>query len=358
MISTWQFYFLPLLYLMCSMNMCVARRVTMNNRQLPLDTRGLPLVTGEADVLVHDQSFYFYFNNWGGCSGVDCCNSTGGCASCCFKLSDPCVYTNNHSVVVYRTTDLEKWEYLGEALPLTARRPGIEFRPHVVFNKVTNLFVMWYEDRWDSQSGYGVATSTTPEGPFTTISDTVHMTTKDKIGDFDIFVDHDGTAYHIRTGFAIEKLNATYTGVTGVTYTFKTPKPAEGPVMFKRNDLYYILPGTGCCACRGGSSIYVFVSSNPMGPYSYQGDVGSNPDQPFDKHSPYNYVTKAQASAVFPVGHSGGVTWLWMGNQWITSQFPGAPRNHDLLYFTPLTFIANGSISQLQWYDNITIDII
>jgi len=217
---------------------------------------------------------------------------------------------------------------------------------------------MWYEDRWHSQSGYGVATSTTPEGPFITISDTVHMTTKDKIGDFDIFVDDDDTAYHIRTGFAIEKLNATYTGVTGVTYNFKTPKPAEGPVMFKRNDLYYILPGTGCCACRGGSSIYVFVSNNPMGPYSYQGDVGSNPDQPFDKHSPNNYVTKAQASAVFPVGHSGGVTWLWMGNQWITSQYSGAPRNHDLLYFTPLTFITNGSISQLQWHDNITIDII
>lgn len=359
MIDPQLFNILFLLCMFCLMDLYTTRRVTLDNTKLPHDTRGLPLITGEADVLVHDGSMYFYFNNWGGCTGVNCCNSTSGCASCCFAgPNDPCVYTNNHSVVVYKTSDLEKWNYMGEALPLGARHIGIEFRPHVVFNKATNLFVMWYEDRWHGQSGYGVATSSTPEGPFKTISDTVHMTTKDKIGDFDIFVDEDGNAYHVRTGFVIEKLNATYTGVSGETYHFSTPKPSEGPVMFKRSDLYYILPGTGCCSCIGGSSIYVLISKNPMGPYTFQGDVGSNPDHHFDKHSPNNYVTKSQASAVFSVKHSNGTTLVWLGNQWVTSQFPGAPRNHDLLYFTTLPFTVNGSISQLQWHNTITIDVL
>ena len=47
----------------------------------------------------------FYFNNWGNCSGVDCCDDPHGCSSCCFRQRVPgsCVETTNHSVVVYRT---------------------------------------------------------------------------------------------------------------------------------------------------------------------------------------------------------------------------------------------------------------
>jgi hypothetical protein len=39
-------------------------------------------------------------------------------------------------------------------------------RPHVVFNPKTNLFVMWFEDRGPGLSGYTIATSVTPGGPF------------------------------------------------------------------------------------------------------------------------------------------------------------------------------------------------
>ena len=46
-------------------------------------------------------------------------------------------------VVAYRTSDLQTWEFLGTALPLSARGPGEMMRPHVVFNPSTRLFVMW-----------------------------------------------------------------------------------------------------------------------------------------------------------------------------------------------------------------------
>ena len=122
-----------------------------------------------------------------------------------------------------------------------------------------------------------------------------------------------------------------------------------GPVFFKRGSTYYILPGTGCCACKGGSSIFVFTSEHPLGPYRFRGDVGSNTTAPFDAHSPHNYVTRAQASAVVRVDSAAhGAQFLWMGNAWDTAAQPGRPRNHDLLYFYPLEFAADGSIEQVR----------
>eukprot|EP00051_Salpingoeca_urceolata_P007973 m.102301 g.102301 ORF g.102301 m.102301 type:complete len:397 (+) comp15503_c0_seq1:66-1256(+) len=349
-----------------------SRTITLDNTKLPLDTSGNPLLTGEADILVHpsDGHFYVYFNNWGGCPGVDCCGTQSGCASCCFTshpFTDPCVYTANHSVVVYRTPDFASWEYRGVALNVSARKAGVEFRPHVVYNPSTKLFVMWYEDRWSGQRGFAVATSATADGPFTTLHDTVPMTTHDKIGDFDIFVDvseaADGTtkatAYHVRTGFVVEELDETFTKPTGRVAHFSTPKPAEGPVFFKRGGHYYIFAGTGCCACRGGSSIYVFTAPSPLGPFTYRGDIGSNQTSGFDPHSPWNYVTRAQASKVVPVpsGTGSDTTYLWMGNQWVTSQYPGRPRNHDLLYWWPLEFEADGNLTQVRYQAQVQLKV-
>ena len=45
-----------------------ATSVTLSNTELPTDTAGNPLTTGEASVLkAPDGFFYFYFNNWGEC---------------------------------------------------------------------------------------------------------------------------------------------------------------------------------------------------------------------------------------------------------------------------------------------------
>jgi hypothetical protein len=46
--------------------------VRLSNIALPLDNRSLPLLTGEAHVMQHGNSYYFYFNNWGGGSVLLC----------------------------------------------------------------------------------------------------------------------------------------------------------------------------------------------------------------------------------------------------------------------------------------------
>ena len=355
----------------------VSRTTTLSNTELPRDQFGNPLVTGEADILVHptDGHYYFFFNNWGNCSGVNCCSDeTVGCRSCCFRVKTiTCVEMSNHSVVVYRTQDLARWEYLGEALSAAARPDrAIEYRPHVVWNNQTQLFVMWYNiyaPNERTRFRYAVAVSKTAQGPFGVTSTNVTMHAQGvKVGDLDIFVDSDGAAFlvHGDTHMAVEKLDPTFTKSSGEVTYFTTPidkynRGSEGPVFFKRGHIYYILPGTGCCGCIGGSNMYVFTSLSPMGPYIYRGDVGSNTTAPFDMHSPWNYPTRAQASAVVQLHGKGGDSRegqvLWMGNQWVTSREPGRPRNHDLLYFWPLEFEPDGNLTQVRYEPNVQVQV-
>lgn len=335
---------------------------TLSNIALPLDQNGQKLIAGEASVMVHGDEYWFYFNDWGSCPGVDCCDTSGGCASCCFKNPphpiDACQspYGYNHTIQAYVTRDFSSWENKGQALPRSKRPPGIEFRPAVVYNAKTQLFVMWYEDR--PASGYFVATSSTPAGPFETVAINVTMPGSGRVGDFNIFVDDDGAAYHVRTGFDIVRLNANFTGAAEHVASFTTPKNSEGPAMFKRQGTYYVTAGTECCACIGGSAIYVLSAPSPEGPWTYQGEVGSNP-QTFDKRSKDNYVTKAQGSAVFRIGDEH----IYLGNQWNSglSESPPGPRHHDLLYWGVIGFEGQGSgpdaITQFVWNDTVVIDV-
>jgi hypothetical protein len=340
-----------------------AAAVTLSNTQLPVDTSGNLVLTGEASVLQVNSTYYIYMNDWGGCQGIDCCDSPGGCASCCFSpptpaYNDTCVYTGNHSVVVYSTSDFVSWSYEGIALGLGNRLPGIEFRPQVVYSPLLGQYVMWYEDRWTGQEGYAVATAPTPAGPFTTIATSVVMPGAGRVGDFALFIDDDGIAWHVRTGITIVQLTANYTAPTAVTGGFVNGA-VEGPSLFKRAGVYYLLTGVGCCACIGGSNVLVYTAASPLGPYTLQGDVGSNSSAPFNASSPFNYVTRAQGSAVFTVPNpaTGELQYVWLGNQWATSQLPGQPRNHDLLYWTVLNFNSTGGVQQIVRADNATLYI-
>ena len=232
------------------------------------------------------------------------------------------------------------------------------FRPCVVYNARTRLFVMWYEDRRTpfSGSGYAVATAPTAAGPFATAHVNVSMPGGGRIGDYSIFVDDDGAAYHVRTGFDVVRLNDEYTAPAELVSSFATPTPSEGPAMFRRagrhGPTYYVTAGSGCCACIGGSGVYVLSAPSPRGPWTARGEVGSRPAA-FDPHSAHNYVTRAQGSAVFAVGEQR----VYLGNVWNSglASTPPGPRNHDLLYWTRFDFEDDGAIAQLEWRPNVTL---
>ena len=57
---------------------------SLSNVEIPRDTSGRPIVTGETSILRVNDTFYYYVNDWGECAPIDCCPSLGGCASCCY----------------------------------------------------------------------------------------------------------------------------------------------------------------------------------------------------------------------------------------------------------------------------------
>ena len=99
--------------------------------------------------------------------------------------------------------------------------------------------------------------------------------------------DDDGSAYHVRTGLTVVRLNDNFTGPQEHVCDLSTPRKTEAPVLFKRRGKYYVLAGACCCICTGGSNIIVMMADSIRGPWTFAGDVGSNPTH-FDRHSPNN----------------------------------------------------------------------
>lgn len=182
-------------------------------------------------------------------------------------------------------------------------------------------------------------------------------------GDFTLFVDKGGTSGYVvvrHNGFfCIELLDDTFTRGTGkvahVPMVLSNRTGAvpgdESPVLFRRHDTYYLLEASGCCGCKGGSTIWALTASHPLGPYSLQGNVGEAADG-----SP---VTKAQQRTVFPVAApNGGTTFVHVGNNFVPGAGGvGTRANAGLLYWYPLAFGADGALEPLQWRDEVTFEM-
>ncbi len=70
------------------------------------------------------------------------------------------------------------------------------------------------------------------------------------------------------------------------------------------------------------------------------------------------FASLIDALQVVPVPAADGSTqYLWIGNQWVTSQLPGSPRNRDLLYFTVLQFNSDGTIQQIVYSDTTLLSL-
>ena len=79
------------------------------------------------------------------------------------------------------------------------------------------------------------------------------------------------------------------------------------------------------------------------------------PGHAFDKHSPDNYVSNAQGSAIFKIGDQV----IYLGNQWNSGlkETPPGPRNHDLLFWTVFRFDDQGRVEQVVWQDEVEVEV-
>lgn len=125
-------------------------------------------------------------------------------------------------------------------------------------------------------SRVGVATSTSPAGPF--VPEESYIEGTDEI-DPAVFIDDDGQAYLYWGGHTLRvaKLDATMKQIDGEIVEASVPYYYEGPWMHKKDGIYYLSYSEGSKSPGAeGHLIAYCTSTNAMGPFTYQGTVNGN----------------------------------------------------------------------------------
>ena len=286
------------------------------------DTDGEILNAHGAGVLIHDGAYWLFGEH-------KTAGSNGNKA--------------NVGVRAYRSTDFVNWENMGVALAVIGEgEPGYETsdipkgcvieRPKVVYNERTGLFVMWFHLELKGQgytaARYGVAVATRPEGPYafvrsgrvnagvmpmnadaalvslveraqageetwpgdggSKLEKTRSLFARDFAGgqmarDQTVFVDDDGTAYHIFASeenftLHIAELDPSYTMHTGRYTRVLEAGHREAPAIAKRGDTYYLFT-SGCTGWRSNPASYS-VANSVFGPWRQVSNpcVGETPE--------------------------------------------------------------------------------
>jgi len=149
--------------------------VTISNVKPRVDVNGNPMDIHDGNIVQFEKNglYFFYGMGYGDCHTV----LDFGCAGA-FMIGD-CGFRTNHTINLYTSPDLSRWTFVRDILPWNAGRPlGIYYRPKVIFNRLTQLYVLWINrvqrsgpfDTLDFLSAsYFIATSRTPCGSFTVI---------------------------------------------------------------------------------------------------------------------------------------------------------------------------------------------
>ena len=206
--------------------------------------------------------------------------------------------------VVYTSTDLRHWTYVGPLFdPATTSPTNWQqtcnsatlscYRPHVLYDAASHYYRLWvntYDRAPDGvEHGYHVLKSTSPTGPFVEDSDANGQPVLPRLaypsdGDFDLYQDTNGSAYIVYTArfddlgdkygykLVVEQLSKNYTTGTGVFTTLDT-RHTEAPSMFRRGSSYYITMADPYCAYCAGTGTSYLRASSPLGPWR---GVGAN----------------------------------------------------------------------------------
>lgn len=334
------------------------------------DTDGVHINAHGGGILYHDGRYYFY--------GEHKSEHT----------SSALVGVN-----VYSSEDLYNWKKEGVALSVMPEGSGHKLekgcvieRPKVVYNAKTGKFVMWFHLELKGQgykaAEYGVAVSDTPCGPFKFLyaqrscpgSWPVNMTDEEiaaakaipafdrktkcwrdyvKAGawlvrDFDggqmsrdmtVFVDDDGTAYHIFASeenqtLHIARLTDDYLYHDGV-YSRALPGLAnEAPAIFKKDGTYWMISS----GCTGWAPNTARLSSAT----DILGEWTSYPNPCVGPRSAKTFG--AQSTYILPVEGKENC-WIFMADIWT----PDNPINARYVWL-PITFDEAG-VPVVEWRD-------
>jgi hypothetical protein len=298
-------------------------------------------------------------------------------------------------VHVYSSKDIYNWKDEGIALKMSTdttsmlQKGCVLERPKVIFNKMTNKFVMWFHHELKGQ-GYkaaltGVAISDNVSGPYQYINSfrlnpkvwAKNFTKKEQklaqktlkndpkikpngkngilvVRDFEkgqmsrdmtLFVDDDQTGYHITASednqtLLISKLSDDYLSVSKEYVRVFPGETNEAPAIFKKDDKYFMFSSytTGWNPNPGRLA----VSENMMRGWK----TLENPCRGTEEEMKTTFYS--QSTYVLPVEGKKDA-FIYVGDRW-------KPDNHIDGRYVILPVEFDNGIPFLKWYDSWNLD--
>jgi hypothetical protein len=310
------------------------------------------------------------------------------------KVSGEIGNTAQTGVHVYSSHDLLNWKDRGIALKVEENdssdiaRGCILERPKVIYNKTTGKFVMWFhlelKGRGYDAARSGVAVSNSPAGPFSFVRsfrpnagswpqnvqpfhklpvadsvrrkycggkgclpahpDTLNILGRDFEGgqmarDMNLFVDDDGTAYHIyaseeNSTLQISRLSDDYLSCSGEYARFFIERYMEAPAIFKTSDGRYFFIGSDCTGWAPNAARSA-VSESIWGPWQELGNPFRGADSALSFHSQSTFVLPVQGEKD---------RFIYMGDRW-------TPENPVDGRYIWLPIELTGDHFEIRWYD-------
>lgn len=222
-------------------------------------------------------------------------------------------------VNVYSSEDLYNWKFEGLALAPNDEDSTSDIakgclmeRPKVIYNSKTKKYVMWFHLELRGQ-GYkaaraGVAVSDNVTGPYKFINS--FRPNGNMSRDMNLFVDEDGSAYHIYSSrenydLRIAKLTDDFLAVT-TRDSMLFSKHREAPALFKYKNKYYLI--TSAATGWRPNKATMHAASSLFGPWRLLEEnpmVGPDADSTFGGQSTYvmffRYMVKKMLSFLLPI---------------------------------------------------------
>jgi hypothetical protein len=322
---------------------CLKAQVYNDGSTSWLDTDGVAINAHGGGILFQQKVYYWYGEFKG--SG-----ETGNLAM--------------NGVSCYSSKNLKNWKNEGLVLKMindstSKLQPGcILERPKVIYNNLTKKYVMWFHHELKNE-GYnaaltGLAIADKPTGPFVYVKSirpnknywpinypdslkkpieqlnferksegyntkrlSGFLVRRDFEGgqmsrDMTLYVDTDGTAYHITASednatLQISKLTADYQNFTGEYYRVRAGESNEAPTIIKYQGKYYMIT-SGTTGWKPNAA-RAFVADKITGPYTRLGNpvLGTQEQKETTFHSQGTYILPLQGKKE---------TYIFMADRW------------------------------------------
>jgi alpha-L-rhamnosidase len=264
--------------------------VTISNRDPRLDTAGRVVNCHDGNIVGPINGTYFLYGEWYGDGNFVVGNQN--------ELPKLSVYTSP-------TLASGTWEFRGllhnntqpgwDASPHWPFAPdGAWYSPSAVYSTATSRFILYWSasQKECCDAKWGVAQSTdgihfdlvtmTATASLKNCTDHDDRPINCSLDDSSLLIDSDGVGYVAYTAMypgpghahdhmvAIDRLAPDLLSSSGVTVAILPDYFVEGAMLFKRQDRYYVIYGSCCCACRAGSGAVVSSAANISGPWVRQ----------------------------------------------------------------------------------------